>query len=167
MRNVLASLVLLAAALFAAPVLAHADTIDYTLISGSGKNATFALDSNAAGATANSSFIFYDDLTVDINGTAYPDTFLQFGAPGTIYTNFIIVYAGGQLFSEQENIAFFTTNNGEDTLSTGTFQFPGGGGPFTLTAVDVTATPEPSSLILLGTGLLGIAGAARRRFFKP
>jgi PEP-CTERM motif len=62
----------------------------------------------------------------------------------------------------------FTYDGGPDVL---TFSVTGTGeGNYDndtgLADVDMTATPEPGTLLLLGSGLLGFAGLARRRFSR-
>ena len=50
----------------------------------------------------------------------------------------------------------FTVQNGNGTTDTD--------GPTGLLAGATAATPEPSSMALLGTGLLSVAGVARKKF---
>lgn len=70
---------------------------------------------------------------------------------------------------QYETLNFTATSSTETLkfLATGT---PGGEPPFTLldgvTATDAAVTPEPSSIALLGTGLLTVGGLLRKRFLQ-
>ena len=152
----------------------YADTITGSSVNGDSFNLTVMLSPDQAGVF----FIQTVSGTTTINGvTQAVKSIISTSAPGALtytvdgYFNFdnLLFMGGGNAF-DSPGLAFTLVDGTEvnlfyndDTPGSG-LVYENNGYNSMIASLAIASTPEPSGLMLLGTGMLGMAGVMRCRF---
>ena len=146
--------------LFSSGLAAHADTLSIFTVTGASQFYGMANDTNTLSGTAtiDTTTGVVEDIALNVGGVAESGVDAQYGN---------VLYAGlGQsqfTISGTTLVGFAGDNfnlNGPNDLYVGQLTYAGPAD--VLSAV----TPEPDSLLLLGTGLLGFGAVTRRRSLR-
>lgn len=156
--------IMAAAAMLSAALVARADTYSFSFgstLSGSG---SFTLDP-VAGQISYTLTTGLSDLTATYGGANI--TFTDINGPTMVTTDGgqvtgLYSLAAGSDAGLEVGYAVFDGSSFSSAFTTTTnhYEFDAS----SITFQDTTVTPEPSSFLLLGTGVLGLAGIMRVRF---